>query len=77
MSEHLEFIGRIVDGSKSIFKVQVLNEERGRLTETETIVMCTIGGKLRKNKINIMSGDLVRIKVSPYDTTKGFIVFRI
>lgn len=78
MFEHMEFIGRILDGSHSIFKVRLMTEgKNGKLTETETVIQCTIGGKLRKNKINLTSGDLVHVKVSPYDLTRGFITYRI
>ena len=39
-------------------------------------VLCTLGGKLRLNKIRILVGDNVKIEVSPYDTTRGRVVYR-
>ena len=39
-------------------------------------VECTLAGKLRQNKIRILLGDKVTIKISPYDLTKGIITWR-
>lgn len=39
-------------------------------------VITTLGGKLRLNCIRILPGDNVVIEVSPYDTSKGRIVWR-
>lgn len=39
-------------------------------------ILCTIAGKLRMNYIKIMTGDKVKIEMSPYDMTKGRISFR-
>ena len=33
-------------------------------------------GKLRKNRIRVLQGDRVKLEVSPYDLSKGRIVFR-
>ena len=33
-------------------------------------------GKLRKNRIRCLSGDNVKIEMTPYDLTKGRIIFR-
>jgi len=35
-----------------------------------------ISGKMRQNKIQILAGDAVRVEMSPYDLTKGRIVYR-
>lgn len=40
-------------------------------------IICTISGKIRKNYIKIMSGDKVKLEVSPYDLTKGRITRRL
>ena len=40
-------------------------------------LMCHISGKIRKNSINILPGDKVRVVISKYDITKGRIVFRM
>ncbi len=34
------------------------------------------GGKMRKNHIRIIAGDKVSLELSPYDLTKGRIMFR-
>ncbi len=34
------------------------------------------GGKMRKNHIRIIAGDFVTLELSPYDLTKGRIMFR-
>lgn len=41
------------------------------------IVLGHISGKIRQNKIQILEGDMVRIEMSPYDMTKGRIIFRV
>ena len=40
------------------------------------VVLGHISGKMRQNKIQILTGDRVKIEMSPYDLTKGRIVFR-
>ena len=35
------------------------------------------GGKLKKNKIRMIRGDRVSVEISPYDLTKGRIVYRL
>jgi translation initiation factor IF-1 len=40
------------------------------------IVLAHIGGKMRLNFIRILPGDTVTLEMSPYDLTKGRIVFR-
>jgi translation initiation factor IF-1 len=34
------------------------------------------GGKMRKNHIRIIAGDIVSLELSPYDLSKGRIMFR-
>lgn len=46
------------------------------LTETNNIVLATLGGKLRQNHIRILPGDEVVVEVSPYDMTRGRVVWR-
>jgi len=67
--EHIGVTGLVVDtlpGTK--FKVQIDN--------TETIITCTISGKLRMNSIQITEGDSVEVEISPYDLTAGRILWR-
>lgn len=49
---------------------------RVQIEDTETVVLATISGKIRKNNINILLDDTVDIEVAPYDITRGRIVFR-
>lgn len=39
-------------------------------------ILAYAGGKIRKNKIKIMEYDKVECEISPYDVTKGRIVWR-
>ena len=39
-------------------------------------VMAHISGKIRKNKIRVLTGDKVTVELTPYDLTKGRITFR-
>ena len=40
------------------------------------IINCVLSGKLRINYIKLITGDRVKIEMSPYDLTKGRIVYR-
>lgn len=44
--------------------------------ETGQNVLGHLAGKLRVNRITIIPGDYVDIEMSPYDVTKGRIVYR-
>ena len=44
--------------------------------ENGHIVIAHISGKMRKNYIRILTGDKVTVQMTPYDLTKGRIVFR-
>ena len=39
-------------------------------------VLAQIAGKLRKHRIRILTGDRVNVELSPYDLTRGRIVYR-
>ena len=39
-------------------------------------VMATLCGKMRRFRIRVLSGDRVRIEMSPYDLSRGRITFR-
>ncbi|MES2693301.1 MAG: translation initiation factor IF-1 [Verrucomicrobiota bacterium] len=51
-----------------MFRVQLANGH---------IVLGHISGKLRKNYIKIAAGDRVKMEMSPYDTEKARITFRL
>lgn len=64
---HLEIEGVVIDCQKGKFRVQ---------TEDGTIIKAQLSGRLRQNKIHILLGDRVGIKVSEYDLTNGIVVYR-
>lgn len=45
-------------------------------TSAGTDVQAHLAGKLRRYRIRVVLGDKVTVAVSPYDLTKGRIVFR-
>ncbi len=56
---------------------QALANTRFRVTlENGSQVMAHVAGKMRKNFIRIVPGDKVKVELSPYDLTKGRIIFR-
>ena len=44
--------------------------------ENGHVVTAHISGKMRKHYIRILTGDTVTVQMTPYDLTKGRIVFR-
>ena len=40
-------------------------------------VLCTIAGKMRKYYIRILPGDMVTVELSPYDLSRGRIIYRM
>ena len=44
--------------------------------ENGHIVTAHISGKMRKNYIRILTGDKIKVEITPYDLTKGRIIFR-
>ena len=66
--ESIEVTGIVREAVRGAFRVQLENSDR--------ILLCHLGGKLRKNNIRVVPGDRVRVEVSPYDFTKGRISFR-
>ncbi|HMV99270.1 MAG TPA: translation initiation factor IF-1 [Acidobacteriota bacterium] len=49
------------------FRVELENKHK---------VLARISGKMRKNFIKILPGDKVLVELSPYDLTRGRIVYR-
>lgn len=41
-----------------------------------SVVLCHLSGKMRMHFIKILPGDKVRLEMTPYDKTKGRIVYR-
>lgn len=46
------------------------------LDDNGHVVVCKLGGKLRMNNIRVLLNDKVTVQISPYDLTKGIIVWR-
>ena len=44
--------------------------------ENEHVITAHISGRMRKNYIRILTGDKVKLEITPYDLSKGRIVFR-
>ena len=64
----LEITGTILESLPNAqFKVEL---------ETGQVILAHISGKMRKNYIRILLGDRVKVELSPYDLTRGRIVFR-
>ncbi|MFY9232911.1 MAG: translation initiation factor IF-1 [Fimbriimonadaceae bacterium] len=49
---------------------------RVKLEEGEIELLAHVSGKMRMNYIRILPGDRVRVELSPYDLTRGRIVYR-
>jgi translation initiation factor IF-1 len=39
-------------------------------------ILAHLSGKMRMNKIRLLPGDKVKMQISPYDLTKGRIIYR-
>lgn len=60
--------GTIVESlPNSLFRVELENGH---------VILCQISGKIRINNIRLITGDNVKVEMSPYDLTKGRISFR-
>ena len=56
---------------------EVLPNAMFRVTlENDHEVLCHTAGKMRKNRIRVLQGDTVVVEMTPYDLTKGRIIFR-
>lgn len=57
--------------------VQTLGYENFRVRlENGIEILANVSGRLRQNHIRLMTGDCVEVELSPYDMTKGRIVYR-
>ena len=45
-------------------------------TEHGSTILGHISGRMRQNKIQILAGDSVRLEMSPYDLTRGRVIYR-
>jgi len=66
--DSIEIEGRVIEVMRNAnFKVELSGGH---------IVIAYLSGKLYKNNIKVLEGDKVKLEVSPYDLTKGRIVWR-
>ena len=66
--DHIEMEGVVVETLPNTqFRVELENGH---------IVTAHISGKMRKNYIRILRGDKVMVQLTPYDLSKGRIVYR-
>ena len=64
----LEFKGKVTALlPNAMFRVKLENNH---------VVLAHTAGRLRKNRIRVLAGDQVMVEVTPYDLTKGRIIFR-
>ncbi|MFT4631317.1 MAG: translation initiation factor IF-1 [Candidatus Azotimanducaceae bacterium] len=66
--EQIQMTGTVIDTlPNTMFKVELENGHK---------IIAHISGKMRKNYIKILTGDKVKVELTPYDLTKGRITFR-
>ena len=66
--ESIELQGTIIEVlPNTTFRVKLENDH---------VVMAHISGKMRKNYIKILLGDTVTVELTPYDLTRGRIIYR-
>ncbi len=66
--EMIEFQGTVKDVlPNAMFRVVLENEHE---------ILAHTSGRMRKNRIRVLVGDRVTVEMTPYDLTKGRIIFR-
>jgi translation initiation factor IF-1 len=66
--DQIEMKGTVVETlPNTMFRVELENGH---------VITAHISGKMRKNYIRILTGDKVVVEMTPYDLTKGRIIFR-
>ena len=66
--DFLEFKGKVTELlPNAMIRVRLENNHE---------VLAHTAGKLRKNRIRVLTGDNVLVQVTPYDLTKGRIIYR-
>lgn len=75
----LEVEGVIVEAMRDSFRVEISPDLRDTSKQKGSgiFVLATIAGRLRKNNIRVIPGDLVKVEVSPYDMSRGRITYRM
>ncbi|MPV86587.1 translation initiation factor IF-1 [Ostreibacterium oceani] len=66
--DSIEMMGTVIESlPNTTFKVQL---------ENDLVITARISGRMRKHYIRILTGDRVRVELTPYDLTKGRITYR-
>ena len=66
--EIIEFSGTVEELlPNAMFRVKLENEHE---------VLAHTSGKMRKNRIRVLLGDKVNVEMTPYDLSKGRIIYR-
>lgn len=66
--DHIELDGTVLDNlPNTMFRVELDNGH---------VVTAHISGRMRKHYIRILRGDRVTVQMTPYDLSKGRIVYR-
>jgi len=64
----IEFNGTVVELlPNAMFRVKLENDH---------VILAHTSGRMRKNRIRVLAGDKVVVEMTPYDLTKGRIIFR-
>ena len=67
--EGIEMEGTVIETlPNTMFRVELENGH---------VVTAHISGKMRKHYIRILTGDKVTVQLTPYDLSKGRIVYRV
>lgn len=70
----LELEGTIKDAmGGGQYQIEIPSSNRG---QPPTTVRAMLSGRLKKNHIRVLPGDIVTVGVSPYDLTHGIITYR-
>ncbi|MBI5554525.1 MAG: translation initiation factor IF-1 [bacterium] len=65
----IEVEGKILEAlPNAMFRVELENGHK---------ILAHISGKMRMNFIRILPGDKVKVQLSPYDLSRGRIIFRV
>ena len=57
--------------------IETLGYENFRVElDNGIVILGSVGGKMRQNRIRIVTGDRVQVELSPYDLSRGRIAFR-
>jgi len=43
----------------------------------EKLILCHLAGKMRMNHVRLLPGDRVKVEMTPYDTDRGRVVYKL